>query len=209
MSAALWPDLSMDTIIRRARILVIDDGEFAYKDLFKKSGFNIDKWNDVQRLQDLEAGEYDLILLDLHGIGRKLSNDQGLGVLQHLKQANPDQVVIAYSNAEWGLKYQPFFDLADAVLPKSADYLDFKRVVEEQLHDYFNVNAYTSRLESALMTSGFGRRQAIRIVKQLTATEDLTATRTLISKKIKDQVTLDNLLALANTVIKVVQLWRG
>lgn len=206
---ALWPDVTMETIVRRARILVIDDGDFPYRDLFKKAGFSIEKWSEVQRLQDLEAGLYDLILLDLHGIGRKLSNDQGLGVLQHLKANNPDQVVVAYSNAEWGVKYQPFFDMADAVLDKSADYLDFKRVVEDLLYRHFNVNEHAIRLQAALVEAGYRPRAATKMVKTLLASGDLDSARTSLGKKISDTATVDNLVALGGVVVKIAELWKS
>jgi len=209
MREALWPDLSLDTIIHRARILVIDDQEFPYRTLFKKDGFNVDKWNDVTRLQDLEQGKYDVILLDLQGIGRRLStNDQGLGVLRHLKESNPDQVIVAYSNADWGVRYQPFFDLADAVLPKSADYLDFKRVVEECLQDYFDVNRYVSRFQTALAEVGFSQRKSAKITRALLSTEDIGPVKSVVRTKVTDAGRFEHVISLANLVVKVVELWR-
>jgi len=209
MRQALWPDMSLDTIIHRARILVIDDQDFPYKTLFKKDGFNVDKWNDVTRLQDLEQGKYDLILLDLQGIGGRLStNDQGLGVLRHLKESNPDQVIVAYSNADWGVRYQPFFDLADAVLPKSADYLDFKRVVEECLQDHFDVDRYVSRFQAALTEAGFSKRKSARIARALVSTEDIEPVKSAVRTKVTDTSRFEHLISLANLVVKVAELWK-
>jgi len=141
-----WPDFSMAEIRKRARILVVDDMEFAYLDLFKKDGYTIDKWNDVDDLPKLESGYYDIVLLDIQGVGRELSQEQGLGILKHLRQACPAQLIIAYSNADFSLKYQGFFRMADETLSKSDDYVQFKRIVDRLLGDRFSLGFYVDRI---------------------------------------------------------------
>lgn len=113
----VWPELSLAEIVKRSRILVVDDQDFPYKELFERDGYQIEKRNDVERMADLEQGAFDLVLLDLHGVGQTQSTEEGLGLLKHVRTANPAQLVIAYSNADWSLRFQPFFELADAVLP--------------------------------------------------------------------------------------------
>ena len=133
---------------KRARILVIDDEEFFYQTLFKKDGYNIDKWNDVLDLQKLESGYYDIILLDIQGVAKKISSDQGLGLLKHLNKVSPAQIIIAYSNADWSLKYQEFFKLADATLAKGKDYIEFKQTVDLLLSRRFSIDFYIDRAVS-------------------------------------------------------------
>ncbi len=146
-----WPVLTDDEIRRRSRILVIDDQDFPYKKTFTADGYTVEKWADVKRLPDLENGQYDLILLDLQGVGRSQSADEGLGVLQHLRLVAPAQIVIAYSNAaNFSLKDEPFFRLADAVLHKTADYVDFKREVDRLLRRRFSINFYVERVAAQL-----------------------------------------------------------
>lgn len=128
-----WPVISLDEIKKRGRILVIDDTDFTYQQLFIRDGYTIDKWDDVEELSKLESGYYDIILLDIQGVGRNESEEQGFGILKHIHSVNPAQIIIAYSNADWALKYQTFFDLADAKLDKRQDYVDFKRTVDQQL----------------------------------------------------------------------------
>jgi CheY-like chemotaxis protein len=48
---------------------VIDDQDFPYKELFERDGYTVTKWDDVHDLAQLESGEFDLILLDLLGVG--------------------------------------------------------------------------------------------------------------------------------------------
>lgn len=141
-----WPELSLEEIRKRARILVIDDNDFVYKSLFEKDGYNIDKWDDVEDLQKLESGYFDIVLLDIQGVGKKISNEQGLGVLKHLRNACPSQIIMAYSNADFSLKYQEFFNLANATLSKSDDYVQFKRKLDGLLKDRFSLGFYINHV---------------------------------------------------------------
>jgi len=141
-----WPNLAIEEIRKRARILVIDDSDFFYLQLFKNDGYTIEKWNDVDDLQKLESGYFDIILLDIQGIGKKQSKDQGFGILKHIHQACPAQIVIAYSNADFSLKYQDFFKNADATLAKTDDYVDFKRTVDKLLVQRFSMGFYVDRI---------------------------------------------------------------
>jgi hypothetical protein len=143
---AKWPNLPLDEIRKRARILVIDDTEFYYLQLFKSNGYVIEKWDDIQDLQKLESGYYDILLLDIQGVGREESKEEGFGILKHLHQVCPTQIVIAYSNADFSLKYQEFFNMADTTLAKSDDYVEFKRVVDQLLIRRFSLGFYIDRI---------------------------------------------------------------
>ena len=141
-----WPNLSLEEIRKRARILVIDDSDFVYLQLFLKDGYTIEKWDDVDDLQKLEVGYFDIILLDIQGVGKKQSRDQGFGILKHLHQVCPAQIVIAYSNSNFSLKYQDFFKDADATLAKTDDYIKFKRTVDSLLVQRFSMGFYVDRI---------------------------------------------------------------
>jgi len=146
-----WPKLATEDIVKRARLLVIDDAEFPLIKSFRKDGYNMEKWNDVRDLGSLESDSFDLILLDLQGVGRGHSPDQGFGILKHIRETNPAQIVVAYSNEEWPLEYQPFFHNADAVLPKTkTDYYEFKRTVDSLLAKRFSLDYYVERAASEM-----------------------------------------------------------
>lgn len=160
-----WPSVPVDEIRKRTRILVVDDSEFYYLPLFQNDGYTIEKWNDVVDLQKLEAGYYDLLLLDIQGVGSAQSQDQGLGILRHLRKTAPAQIIVAYSNADWSLKYKPFFDLADAVLAKNSDYVDFKRTVDDLLKQKFSLGFYVDRI-AKLGGSYVGDPSKLRIIAE-------------------------------------------
>jgi len=141
-----WPDVPFEEIKKRAKVLVVDDNDFPYGKLFARDGYTFEKWNDIENLSKLESGYYDIILLDIHGVGMNESEEQGLGVLKHLRKTSPSQIIIAYSNADWPLKYQEFFDMADSKLDKRQDYVEFKRVVDKLLKDKFSLGFYVDRI---------------------------------------------------------------
>ncbi len=78
-----WPDIPFDEIKKRSRLLVIDDDDFPYQTLFERDGYTLEKWPDVTDLPKLESGYFDILLLDLQGVGRQQSSEQGLGILRH------------------------------------------------------------------------------------------------------------------------------
>ncbi|WP_045157649.1 response regulator [Stutzerimonas stutzeri] len=136
-----------EEIKKRAKILVIDDNDFAYAPLFSRDGYTIEKWDDIESLEKLENNYFDLILLDIQGVGQNESEEEGFGILKHIRAKSPAQIVIAFSNADWSLKYQGFFDLADRKLAKSQDYVEFKRTVDDLLIKRFNHNFYIEKIE--------------------------------------------------------------
>lgn len=201
------PKPSLEQIVARARILVVDDQDFPYLILFKKDGYNMTRWKDVTKFSEIEQGKFDVILLDLQGIGKKVSQDQGLGVLRHIKTTRPSQVVVAYSNANWPVEYQPFFDMADRVFAKSADYVDFKRAVDELLEEHFDVGFHVSRIEEELATLGVGGWRAKRELGRAIETGDSRRLARLLDKRGVDADSAQVILGLAQLAVGVAQIW--
>jgi CheY-like chemotaxis protein len=201
-----WPRLDHAEIVRRSKILVIDDSEFPYMRLFRRDGYTVEKWNDVKELSQLETGEFDLILLDLYGVGARQSSDQGFGILEHIRKTNPAQLVIAYSNADWSLQYQPFFDNADAVLHKTkADYTEFKRTVDALLDKRFSFDFYVER---ATLVLGDQASAAPKLKKRLArsvSSGSVAGLRGYLAARVDDPATLDRAIQVAQVAIGIAQ----
>lgn len=161
-----WPSFDERTVLRRSRLLVVDDQEFPYLELFRADGYAIDKWDDIDDLPSIEQGNFDLVLIDLQGVGTKISEDQGLGVLKYLRENFPTVITIAYSNADWRLKYQSFFESADAALDKSADYLAFKERVRSLLLRRTDFDFYVERANEIAGVDLTGDRRTKRIFRR-------------------------------------------
>lgn len=204
-----WPQVPFDEIRKRARLLVIDDQEFPYKILFERDGYTLEKWADVDALSRLEEGAFDLILLDLQGVGGQESIEQGFGVLKHLRNRSPAQIIVAYSNADWGLQYQEFFRLADAVLPKSADYVDFKRRVDELLRDRFSLGFYLSRITSEAKKLDLPEPELTDVATKAILARNPTKFRDCLRRYPLTPAQIDRFLSIANSAISILKLWNG
>lgn len=196
--------------MRRARILVIDDGEFAYMSLFKRDGYTIEQWADVTDLRALETGGFDLILLDLKGVGLRETSDEGFGILKHIRETSPAQIVIAYSNSDLSLAYQPFFRDADAVLHKTqTDYVEFKRTVNLLLDRRFSKGFFLDRVQSELGDLEASAPKAIRKAEKAMLTGNNDGLQRYLRSKVDDAVTIDRVIAVVGAGAQVVSLWKS
>jgi CheY-like chemotaxis protein len=131
-TTSVEPDI--ETLRKHYKILVIDDHALPAQRLFERDGYHLERWPEIKNLSQLTDGHYEIILLDLHGVGLNESPDkQGLGILRHIKQSNPAQIVIAYSAQAQKLSARAFIELADSVLDKEASYVDYKEIVDNLL----------------------------------------------------------------------------
>jgi CheY-like chemotaxis protein len=113
------PDV--EALRKRAKILVIDDQALPAQRLFDRDGYHFERWAQIKNLSQLTDNHYDIILLDVQGVGLNESPElQGLGILAHIKRSSPAQAVIVYSAQAQKLSMRPFIDMADAVLDKEA-----------------------------------------------------------------------------------------
>lgn len=190
----------------RSRILVIDDRAFPYKGMFEADNYMIEKRSDVKKTADIDSLQYELILLDLQGVGKSLSSDQGLGVLKYLKERNPTQLVVAYSSADYPMESQQFFALADASLPKAADYFEFKAEVDRLLKlrytlGYYMQVAYREMDPAALSHPGMERR-----LRRAIRTGNTSSLRLALSDRSENAVTVDRVLLVVQTAASVLAL---
>jgi CheY-like chemotaxis protein len=204
-----WPRMTRDEIIKRARILVIDDGEFPLIVLFKRDGYTIEQWKDVDDLRPLESGEFDLILLDLRGVGREHSADEGFGLLKHIRKYSPAQIVVAYSNADLSLEYQKFFQDADAVLHKTTDYVEYKRTVDSLLERRFSLGFYMDRVGGALGELAPQAPKARKKARAAILSGDTEPLRRYLTNRVEDRVTIDRVIAVTSAGAQIAALWKS
>lgn len=205
-----WPSVDHVQIVKRARILVIDDSDFPYLKLFRRDGYTIEKWSTVKSLPRIEAAEFDVILLDLFGVGAEQSTDHGFGVLEHIRKKNPAQIVVAYSNAEWSVEYQPFFDSADAVLHKTkTDYFEFKRTVDRLLDERFSLGFYIGRIAKEVGDSAQSLPKLEVKARRAILTGNPDTLTKYLKQRVEDAVTIDRVLQIVQIAIGAAQLWKG
>lgn len=203
-----WPQPTFEEIKKRARLLVIDDDSFVYLDLFKKNGYAIDQWRDVDDLSKLENGSYDIILLDVQGVGKSLSNEQGLGILRHIRSVNPAQIVIAFSGSDYSLKYQDFFKLADATLAKSADYVEFQRQVDDLLRERFSMGFYINRIAQIANVMPSERSKLEREARDAIRKREPGRLRAFLKDKVLSKENVEFAVSAAKVAIEVAEKWK-
>jgi CheY-like chemotaxis protein len=204
-----WPNMPFDEIKKRARLLIIDDENFAYRDLFTRDGYVIDKWDDVEDLSKLETNFYDIILLDVQGVGRELSADHGLGILQHIRKTAPSQVVIAFSNAQFSLKFQEFFSMADARLSKGADYVEFKRTVDQLLQQRFSLGFYVGKVASIVGPRIDDPERLDKETRKAIFKKNPQSLAKFLADKVSDPKTLELVVGIVEIAVKVATGWKS
>jgi DNA-binding response OmpR family regulator len=162
-------DLPFDEIRKRARILVIDDDDDAFPcELLKAEGYNVQYWEKVKNLRELETGEFDVIVLDIFDVAPpQMSADDGLGVLEHIKKRNPAQLVIAYSGQKYDLSQASFWSLADDYLGKPSSLIDCKEKIDELLRRRFTPHYYWQTTVSILKDAGVSDKEVASLENTL------------------------------------------
>jgi DNA-binding response OmpR family regulator len=197
---------SLEQVRKDASVLVIDDHEFAYQGLFERDGYHIQRWPEVVNLSQLTDSSFDVILLDLHGVGLRESPEmQGLGILRSIKAANTTQLVVAYTSQEWGAKAQTFFSLADAVLAKDDEYIEFKEKVDELLLRRYTPGYFIERMNEALGDQAIRVPQAVKKATQSMQGKSTDRLKRYLSEQLNDQVTVDRVLAIISIAIAVIK----
>ena len=127
--------LPREELIRRSRILVIDDERPDLIDDLKGSGFAVDHQTDItsKNLSVINQPLYDLVILDFGNVGTTLGSEQGLSILKHIKRTNPATLVLAYTSKALTSEHARFYTDSDGVLAKDAGIADSLERIEEAL----------------------------------------------------------------------------
>jgi len=199
--------LPLSGLIQRTRIVVIDDksDEFPFE-ILRNQGYSIDYWEDVQDLPKLETGFYDIIILDIGGVGQALDKDnEGVAVLKHLKRINPAQIVIAYSGQSYEPAQIPFFKLADQFVPKPTSAITWKEILDELMTSKLTVDYLWDGIERLLGQAGVSQERQRKVERELVKaieTNDSTWHKK-ISKRLGTFEGIATLLTLAGKIISL------
>lgn len=161
------PHYDFDLLRKRLRLLVIDDEDVFPLQLFKDAGYNIERWENVKNYPSLENGDYDIIILDILNVAKNLSDDDGFGVLESLKNHNPSQIVIAYSAHSFDFSKQKFWELADAKITKPSLYLKIKETIDNTIIECFTLERYVKVLHELLSKNNLPKKKIANIDKEL------------------------------------------
>lgn len=197
-------EFKSEDVRKRARLLVIDDNPFPPLSLFKRDGYHIERWAKIQNVSQLTDGYFDLILLDLHGVGLTESpTRQGLGILEHIKRANPTQLVITYSAEPWGIVNRDYFAMADEVLEKGQDYIDFKNAIDDLLSRRYSAGYFIAKMNGELGDLAADCPKVVPKALHAMGSRSTSGLRSYLSKTLQDEQKIEKILVIIGTAIKV------
>jgi len=138
-----------DELVRRSRILIIDDERPDLIDDLKAAHFSVDHVPDIgpDKIDLIERSLYDLILLDFGDVGAAFGQDHGLSLLRHIKRVNPAIVVLSYTSKALETKHADFYRQTDGVLAKDAGIQESLEKIEDALRKAHSIeNVWTGLL---------------------------------------------------------------
>lgn len=120
---------------KKLRILFVDDEELAIVNLLKSEGYDVEYWPDVENLDKLCGGKYQIVFLDVRGIGEKYgekNNGNGLDILKYLVEHNPLVTPIVLSAKPFtALETEIIRKYAARSMPKDCSVYDLIEVIEQ------------------------------------------------------------------------------
>lgn len=125
------PESDIRKVRNSQKILIIDDQEFLYKqNLVDSYDFRITKINDLDN--SAQASEYNIILCDIDGVGKKIGGEKGTGgdIIKELRKTFPLKTLLAYSGHSYSTKYNKYFSLADQVVEKDISLEDWVELLD-------------------------------------------------------------------------------
>lgn len=200
------PEPDIETVRKRARVLVIDDQAFPAQRNFTRDGYHFERWPTIKNLSQLTDGDWDLILLDIQGVGLAESPElQGLGILRHIEKTNPAQAVILYSAQPQQVSKSDYLLLADAVFDKGMSYLDYKERVDELLLRHASPGYFIAAMNRELGEGAAVVPKAVPKALRAFRRGDTRGFREYLGKNMTDQEQIDMLVMLSRLASK---LWR-
>lgn len=197
---------TLEELRKRSRILVIDDQEFPFLGLFKRDTYSIERWPEVENLQKLTDGFFDVILLDIHGVGLVESpRRQGLGIMEHIKNVNPAQAVILYSSKPQSITNRNVLLLADEVLDKSAEYLEYKQAVDQLLLRRYSAEYFIFVMNRELGDAAALTPKAVPRALRALRTGKTEPLRGYLSRSLRDDQRIDRIINVIGTGAAVLQ----
>lgn len=198
------PDL--ETARKNARVLVIDDQEWPYQELFERDGYHIERWAEVRNLSQLTDGHYNLILLDIQGIGLSESQKlQGLGILEHIKTTNPAQSVIIYSSKSQKPSANKYLSMADAVFDKASQYTEFKAVIDSILTNRTSFDYFIAVMNKQLGVDAARAPRAVQLALRAARSGRTDGLSKYLSKTLSNPNQVTTILGIVAAGIKVVR----
>lgn len=105
---------------REAKVLVIDDQGFGYKDILTTHHFRVHHVFDIEDIRSV--AEYEVVACDIKGVGKRFhSKHEGAHIIGEIKRTYPHKILVAFSTHNFDATFNQFLKLCDHVTPKDID----------------------------------------------------------------------------------------
>jgi hypothetical protein len=144
---------SLEVRRQSARILVVDDTEFAPLENLKRHNFHIVRLSDITSIGDVTP--YQIILCDLLGVGRELNPSlQGAHLIQQIKKTFPEKFVVAYTRGSASNLIQASILVADRFTQKDTSIEDWTELLDDIINDLSNPAYVWRKMRYRLLDAG-------------------------------------------------------
>lgn len=202
------PAISLEQVRKHARVLVIDDQAFPAQRSFKRDGYHFERWAKVENLSQLTDGHYQLIMLDVQGVGLTESLEkQGLGILEHIKKTNPAQAVILYSSKDYSVSTSRLIMMADSFLDKSSSYVDYKDEVDRLLVEQTTAGYFVARMNQQLGENAVHAPDAVKQALKAFKRGRTDSLANYLRGKIADTQTVETAIRIIAVGIQIIDLF--
>ena len=164
---------NFDNMRRSIRTLVIDDDENSFEPFkpLEKQGYGLTFWTKIEDLSQLERGHYDIIILDILGVGQEWSpKEEGFGILELVKARNPGQIIVAYSGETFDFSKKKFYRMADDMIPKqSVDPAKCKSVIDNLIATRLSPSGVWNQIQAILAKNKVPKKKIQKIEQKIAA----------------------------------------
>lgn len=125
---------------KKTKILIIDDDDIpVISDLISTLRYDITKMDDLVRLED--AHVYQIIVCDIHDVGKKFDNSSDLGGIELIKQLRktyPNKYLIFFSSYNFDSTIDECFKIVDDNIQKKFDIKYLSEKLDNAIKDIYN-----------------------------------------------------------------------
>jgi hypothetical protein len=137
---------------RISKILFVDDEKIEIVQDIRDLGYNANLRSDIspENIGEIERGEFQIVFLDFEGVGKKYGDQQGLGLLRHIKNVAPSVFIVSYTSKSIRPEFADFYRLADTTLGKDRGIGEAQSVIDAALEKIYSPEKLWSDLNTML-----------------------------------------------------------
>ncbi len=162
-------DRNIQQLRSRVKILIVDDEEYGIVDILKERKYSIFYKNDID--YSIEAEPFDIIILDIRGIAKKMSSSmEGFAMAHEIKKVYPHKKVLCFSGAVIESGVAEKLSYIDGYIPKDNSPDQWADKLDEIIKNYVSIEYHQTVLENQLKSLSYNEDDIREISKEFANT---------------------------------------